>query len=194
MSNVKRKSETYTLVLGAIMTAIVIVLQYVGSVTTFFGPFSTAVALVPIVIGAALCGTGIGAWLGFVFGGVVLISGGANLFLSFDVVGTFITVLLKGTLCGLTAGLVYKLLKKVNEWLAVIVAALLCPMVNTAVFLLGCSIFFLPHAEKIAEAAGMSGAGMALFFAMAFGNFALEIATSVILAPIIVRVLKFAKK
>ncbi len=193
MSNT-RKSQTYTLVLGAIMTAIVIVLQYVGSVTTFFGPFSTAVALVPIVIGGALCGVGVGAWLGFVFGAVVLISGGANLFLAFDVVGTIITVLLKGTLCGLVAGLIYKALKKVNEWLAVIVAAVACPIVNTVVFLLGCAIFFLPHANEIAASAGMDGAGMALFYAMAFGNFLLEIATSVVLAPVIVRVLKFAKK
>lgn len=194
MSNQKRKVNTHTLVLGAIMTAIVIVLQYLGSVTAFFGPFSTAVALVPIVIGAALCGTGIGAWLGFVFGGVVLISGGANLFLSFDVVGTIITVLLKGTLCGLTAGLIYKALKKVNEWLAVIVAALACPITNTAVFLLGCAVFFLPHVNEIASAAAMEGSGMAIFFAMAMGNFILEIATSVVLAPVIVRVLKFAKK
>ncbi len=193
MSNTK-KTQTYTLVLGAIMTAIVIVLQYVGSATTFFGPFSTAVALVPIVIGAALCGSGIGAWLGFVFGSVVLISGGANLFLAFDVVGTIVTVLLKGTLCGLVAGLIYKLLKNVNEWLAVILAALTCPIVNTAVFLGGCAVFFLPHAKEIAAATGMADAGMAIFYAMAFGNFVLEITTSVVLAPVIVRVLKYAKK
>lgn len=190
----QRKNQTYSLVLGAVMTAIVIVLQYVGTATTFFGPFSTAVALVPIVIGAALCGTGIGAWLGFVFGAVVLITGGANLFLAFNVIGTIITVLLKGTLCGLTAGLVYKALKKINDFLAVTIAAIVCPITNTAVFLLGCSIFFLPHANEIAAAAGMNNAGMALFFAMAMGNFLLEIATSLVLAPVIVRVLKFAKK
>ena len=194
MSNQKRKVNTQTLVLGAIMTAIVIVLQYLGSVTTFFGPFSTAVALVPIVIGAALCGTGIGAWLGFVFGGVVLISGGANLFLAFDVVGTIVTVLLKGTLCGLVAGLIYKALKKVNEWLAVILAALACPVTNTAVFLIGCAVFFLPHVSEIAAAVGMEGSGMAIFYAMAMRNFILEILTSVVLAPVIVRVIKYAKK
>ena len=127
----QRKNQTYSLVLGAIMTAIVIVLQYVGTATTFFGPFSTAVALVPIVIGAALCGTGIGAWLGFVFGAVVLITGGANLFLAFNVIGTIITVLLKGTLCGITAGLVYKALHKKNQYLAVAAAAVICPVVNT---------------------------------------------------------------
>ena len=89
--------STETLTLGAILTAIVAVLQLLGSVTTFFGPFSTAVALVPIVIGAAMCGPTVGAWLGLVFGIVVLLSGGAALFLPFSVHGTLITVLAKGT-------------------------------------------------------------------------------------------------
>ena len=75
-----KKMSTKTMVLGAIMTALVIVVQLVSTYTTFFGPFSTALALIPIVIGAAMCGSGIGAWLGFVFGMVVMLTGGANLF------------------------------------------------------------------------------------------------------------------
>lgn len=98
------KLQTQKLVLGAIMTALVIILQLIGSFTTFFGPFSTAVALIPIVLGAAMCGTAVGAWLGLVFGVVVIASGGAALFFAFDIPGTIITVLLKGTLCGLAAG------------------------------------------------------------------------------------------
>lgn len=189
-----RKQQTQTIVMGAIMTAFVIVLQTIGSVTTFFGPFSTAVALIPIVIGAALCGPIIGAWLGFVFGMVVLITGGAALFWAFDIPGTIITVLVKGTVCGLVAGLSYKLLARFNKYLAVIIAALLCPLTNTAIFLLGCYMFFLPHATEIAAQLGMAQGGTALFWALAMGNFVLEIATNVILAPVILRVLKFAKK
>ena len=112
-TNQKRMS-TETMVIGAVMTAFVIVLQLLATFTTFFGPFSTAIGLVPIVIGAALCGPGVGAWLGFVFGVVVLASGGGNFFFIFDVPGTIITVLVKGTACGLAAGAVYKLLSKVN--------------------------------------------------------------------------------
>ena len=44
------------MVLGAVMTALVVLLQLLSTYTTFFGPFSTALALVPIIIGAALCG------------------------------------------------------------------------------------------------------------------------------------------
>lgn len=190
----KRKQQTKTLVLGAIMTALVIILQLVGTATTFFGPFSTAVALVPIVIGAAMCGTAVGAWLGFIFGVVVILSGGAALFFAFDVPGTIITVLLKGTACGLCAGLVYKLLEKINRYLAVMVAAIVCPVVNTGVFLLGCFIFFMDSADAIAEAIGMNVSGMALFWALAMGNFLLEVVTSLVLSPVIVRVLNISKK
>ena len=190
----KRKKQTQILVLGSIMTALVIILQLIGTVTTFFGPFSTAVALVPIVIGAAMCGTAIGAWLGFVFGAVVLLSGGAALFLTFDIPGTIITVLTKGTVCGLVAGLVYKALNKFNGYLAVIAAAVVCPVANTSVFLLGCRIFFMQYADKIAEQLGMNVSGMALFWALAMGNFALEVATSLILSPVIVRILKIERK
>ena len=190
----KRKKQTKTLVLGSVMTALVIILQLIGTATTFFGPFSTAVALVPIVIGAAMCGTAVGAWLGFVFGVVVLVSGGAALFFACDVPGTFVTVLLKGTACGLAAGIVYKLLEKVNRYLAVIAAALVCPVVNTSVFLLGCFVFFMDSADQIAAQLGLEVSGMALFWALAMGNFLLELATNIVLSPVIVRVLSIEKK
>lgn len=190
----KRKKQTKTLVLGAVMTALVIILQLIGTATTFFGPFSTAVALIPIVIGAAMCGTAVGTWLGFVFGVVVLASGGAALFLAFDIPGTFITVLLKGTACGLAAGLVYKALARFNRYVAVIASAIVCPVVNTSVFLLGCFVFFMDSADAIAAQVGLSVSGMALFWALAMGNFLLELGTSIVLSPVIVRVLSIEKK
>lgn len=188
-----RKIKTEKLVLGAIMTGLVIILQLIGSGTTFFGPFSTAVALIPIVLGAAMCGTAIGAWLGFAFGMVVLLSGGAALFFAFDVPGTIITVLVKGTACGFAAGVVYKLLSKYNKFFAALAAAIVCPFVNTGMFLLGCYIFFMDSATQIADTLGLTVSGMAVFWALAMGNFALEIISNVILSPVIVRILKFNK-
>ncbi len=190
----QRKMSTRTMVLGAVMTAMVILLQLLGTYTTFFGPFSTALALVPIVIGAVLCGVGVGAWLGLVFSVVVLATGGASLFFAFSIHGTLITVLLKGTICGLVAGLAYKLLHKWSETVAVVAAALLCPVSNTAVFLLGSAAFFLPHADAIAQTIGMNASGMALFWAMAMGNFLFEIALCLVLAPVIVRLLQIKKR
>lgn len=183
-----------TIAVGAIMTAIVIVLQCLATYTTFFGPFSTAIALVPIAIGAAMCGVAVGAWLGFVFGMVVLLTGGGALFFMFDIPGTIITVLVKGTACGLAAGLVYKLLKKFNPTVAAITSSIICPIVNTAVFLLGCLIFFRPHADAIAQAVGLTVSGMDVFLALAGGNFLFEIGMNTVLSPIIVRLLALASK
>ena len=192
MTNNKQQ-QTQKLVLGAIMTGLVIILQLLGSFTTFFGPFSTAVALIPIVLGAAMCGTAVGAWLGFVFGMVVILSGGAALFFAFDVPGTILTVLFKGTLCGLAAGFVYKLLARFNKYVAVFVAAIVCPLVNTGVFLLGCYIFFMDSATDIATTLGLKFSGMAVFWALAMGNFALEIISNAVLSPVIVRILNYNK-
>ncbi|MBQ3554292.1 MAG: ECF transporter S component [Clostridia bacterium] len=185
----RKETSTKNMVLGAVMTALVIVFQLVGTYTTFFGPFSTALALIPIVIGSALCGVGIGTWLGFVFGFVVLISGGANLFFPFHFWGTIITVLVKGMACGLAAGVAYNLLKKFNSILAVVAAAIVCPIVNTSVFLLGCAIFFLSSANGIAEVLKLQVSGFDVFWALATANFIFEIGMNLVLSPIIVRLI-----
>ncbi|MBQ7308637.1 MAG: ECF transporter S component [Clostridia bacterium] len=186
--------KTETMVLGAVMTALVVVFQLLATFTAIFGPFSTAIGLIPIVIGAAICGVKMGGWLGFVFGVVVLASGGANLFLAFDVVGTFVTVLAKGTACGLAAGLAYKLLAKLNRYVAVVAAALVCPVVNTGVFMLGSVIFFLDSVSEIAAAIGSAGTGIGVFWAMAMGNFLFEVGMNLVLSPVIVRLLDLRKK
>ena len=190
----KNQQKTQTVVFGAIMTAFVIVLQWIGGVTTFFGPFSTAVGLIPIVLGACLCGPAIGAWLGFVFGMVILLTGGAALFFAFDIPGTIVTVLAKGTLCGLAAGFVYKWVSKWNKFIATVFAAVACPVVNTAIFLLGCYVFFMDSADKIANTLQLNVSGMALFWALAMGNFILEVISNAVLSPVIVRVMSFGKK
>lgn len=194
LNHTNRTIQTKKLVVGAIMTALVIVFQWIGGVTTFFGPFSTAVGLIPIVLGACLCGPAIGAWLGFVFGMVVLISGGAALFFAFNVPGTIITVLAKGIACGFAAGLVYKLAIRLNRFVATLFAAIICPVVNTAVFLLGCFVFFMKSADAIANTLQLQVSGMALFWALAMGNFVIEVLSNAVLSPVIVRVLSFAKK
>lgn len=188
-----RKEQTQKLVLGAILTALVIILQLMGSFIRF-GPFSISLVLIPIVIGAATCGYKIGAWLGFVFGLVVLISGDAAAFLTIDVFGTIVTVLLKGTLCGLVAGLVYKLLEKHNRYLAVAAAAVVCPVVNTGVFLLGCVVFFMKAITEWGVGAGFENVAQYMFLGPAGGNFLFELATNIMLSPIIVRIINYKNK
>lgn len=194
MSTVKNNREqTQKLVLGAILTALVVVLQLLGSFIRF-GPFSISLVLVPIVIGAALCGYKIGAWLGFAFGLTVLLSGDSAAFMAIDVFGTVVTVLVKGTACGLAAGLVYKLLEKHNRYLAVMAAAVVCPAVNTGVFLLGCVVFFLETIKQWGLANGFTNVAGYMFLGLAGGNFLFELATNIILAPVILRVISFKNK
>lgn len=191
------KSKGFTtnkLVIGAMMTALVVIFQYLATYTTFFGPFSTAIGLIPIVIGAAMCGTAIGAWLGFVFGFVVLITGGANLFLAYNIPGTLITVLAKGIACGFAAGIVNKLLTKFNSDVAAIASAIVCPIVNTGIFLLGCLIFFMPHAQAIAQVTQLAHSGFEVFLALAMANFLFELGMNIVVSPIIVKILRYTKK
>lgn len=182
------------LTLGGLLTALVIVLQVMGSFIRF-GPFSVSLVLIPIVIGAATCGPYIGAWLGFVFGLAVLLSGDAAAFLVISVPGTIITVLAKGVLCGLCAGLVYRLFAHTNVYVGVFLAAIVCPLVNTGVFLLGCRLFFWDMLITWAAASPFGNNMLAYVFGGLVGfNFLFELGANIILSPIVVKLLNIAQK
>lgn len=186
------KKSTETLVLAAILTALVVVLQYLGSFIRF-GPFSISLVLIPIVIGAATCSPKISTWLGFVFG-VVVLAMDASAFLAISVHGTVITVLLKGICCGLAAGLAYKLLEKKNRYAATVLTAIVCPIVNTGIFFLGCRLFFFETISQWGIAEGYENAIQYMFLGLAGGNFLFEFATNILLSPIIVRLLNIRDK
>ena len=190
MNTRKQHMSTEKLVIGAVLTALVIVLQFMGTFVRL-GPFQISLVLIPIVIGAAKCGTLIGGWLGFVFGLVVLLNGDAAAFLAVNAAGTILTVLVKGTACGLAAGLAYRLLFKVNRILAVAAAAIVCPVVNTGIFLLGCLLFFM---GTIQEWAGSETVAHYIVFGLVGGNFLVELASNLVLSPIVVRLLDLRKR
>jgi len=191
----KTNMSTKTMVLGAVLTALVFILQIIAVTMRGAGLFTISLVLVPIVIGSATCGKGIGAWLGFVFGIAVLVSGDAGPFLNVNVLGTVLTVLLKGTLCGFVAGLIYDWLKKYNRYIAVVAAAIVCPVVNTGVFLLGCLAFFMPTLAEWANGLGFgSNVAQYMIFGLVGVNFLFELLTNIILSPIIVRLLNIRKK
>lgn len=189
----KLNNKTKTLVGIALFTAIVAVLQFIGGGIKF-GMFSISLVLVPIVVGSAIYGWKAGAWLGFVFGCVVLISGDAAAFLAIDVPATIGVVLVKGLACGLVAGLVYKLLENCNRYVAVFGAAVLCPVVNTGIFLLGCQFFFLDTVTEWALSLGFENAAAYMFLGLAGVNFLIELAVNIVLAPAIVRLIHIGKQ
>lgn len=179
----KRTSKVVGL---ALLTALIVILQALAKLIPLV-PFSLTLSLIPIVIGAALYGIGGGAWLGFVFGAMTLFDAGA--FLAVSVPGTLITVLVKGTVCGIAAAAVYLLLRKVHDVLAVAVAAVVCPCVNTGIFLIGCRLFFMPTITEWSAASGYPNAGNYLIFGMIGINFIIEMAINLILSPAIVRII-----
>ena len=190
----QNKQRTQQLALGAILTALVAVLQFLGAFIRF-GTFSVSLVLIPIVIGAALCGWKVGAWLGLVFGVTVLLSGDASLFLAVSVPGTVGTVLIKGIACGAAAGAVYKLFERRGRYLAVVISAVVCPVVNTGVFLIGCAIFFMDTLAGWSQALGFgTDVVRYILFGLVGGNFLLELGTDILLSPIIVRIIDAATK
>lgn len=188
-----KKMSTETIVLGAILMALVIILQLLGGFIRF-GPFQVSLVLVPIVIAAATCGVGVSTWLGFVFGLVVLLNGDAAAFYAINIPGTIITVLVKGTACGFVAGIVYKALQRVNKYVAVVAAAIVCPVVNTGVFLLGCLVFFLDTVMAWGVAGGYSNVIGYMFLGLVGGNFLFELGTNIVLSPVIIKLLGYKTK
>lgn len=188
-----RTMSTQTLVMGAVLTALVIILQLMGSFVKF-GPFAISLVLIPIVIGTATCGKWVGSWLGFIFGLAVLLSGDAALFMTVNIPGTIITVLAKGTLCGLVSGIAYEGAMKLfngKTYLSTLIAALVCPIVNTGIFLIGCLLFFMP---TVTEWAGGTNVGVYMIVVLVGINFLVELAVNIVFSPIIVRILKAIKR
>lgn len=216
MKNKSGFLSTRTMVLVAVLTSLVVVLQLLGSFIRF-GPFSISLVLVPIVIGAAVCGSAAGAWLGFAFGLAVLFSGDAAAFITVNPFGTIVTVILKGTAAGFFAGLTYKYLSvvckslgekrkaikakwldaavsQVIKFLPVVAAAIICPVVNTGIFLIGCRLFFYDTIAAWGAGLGFASAAEYMFIGLAGGNFIFELLTNLVLAPVIIRLLAINKK
>ena len=184
-----KNTKTQKIVGIGLFTAIVVALQLLAA-SIKFGPFSITLVLAPIVIGAALYGVGAGAWLGAAFGVSVLISGDAAAFMTINPAGTVITVLLKGMLAGLVAGLIYKALEKTNKTGAVVLAGIACPIVNTGIFLAGCYLFFQ---EWLVSVFGTTGFATVVTGLVSV-NFAVELGINMVLASVIVRIIDIGKK
>ena len=179
-----------TLTGTAMLTAIIIVLQLIGSYIKF-GQFSISLVLIPIVLGAALFGVASGTWLGLAFGIVVLISGDAALFMAINPIGTVITVLLKGVLAGAASAAVYRLVEKKSRFAAVLLASFVCPVVNTGVFLLGCLVFFMDY---IRDSAGDSNVLVYMIVSFVGINFVIELVINLVLNPAMVRLIEIGRR
>lgn len=180
----------------SLMAAIIAVLTVLGNFVRF-GPFPITLALAPIIIGAAMYGAGAGAILGGVFGLVTLISGlagwdgGTVIYLMG--IAPFACILVcvgKGIAAGWCAGLVYSAIEKKNRHVGVVAAGIVCPVVNTGVFIIGMLLFFTSALESWAS-------GQGLMYYVIFGltgvNFLVELAVNLVLSSGITAIIKYAK-
>ena len=215
--NNSTRGKTRWIVGVALFTGMVIVLQLLGSFI-HFGMFSISLVLVPIVVGAAVYGAAAGAWLGFVFGVTVLLSGDAAAFLVVNPAGTIAVVLIKGIASGFCGGLAFRafagrehflgipfseirpleLAEKIRArrmYEGVILAAIVTPVVNTGIFLIGCFLFFMPTIEGWAEAFGFGSNVAGYIVSSLVGmNFVFELLFNVLLGPVITRLIRLERR
>ena len=188
----------------ALMTAIIVVLQVVASFVKF-GPFTITLALAPIIIGAALYGAGAGAWLGAVFGVVVLIAciagwdQGGNILFTANPLLTAALCIVKGAAAGLVSGAVFRAIMARHYPMgaaitagilcpgAAITAGILCPVVNTGIFIAGLTLCFY---DTLVAWAGGSDLVFYIITVLTGVNFVLELAINLVLSTVIVRVVK----
>ena len=189
----KQREQTEKLALMALLTAIVAVLAYFGGFVKIGGLASISLTLIPVVLGSALCGPMWGGWLGAVSGLVFFATPDAAFWFGMSIPGTIITVMVKGFMAGLCAGLVYNLLKNKNRYLAVMAAAVVAPVVNTGIFIGGCLTFFMDFIKSGAadKAMGLGGYLIVVFVGL---NFVFELLANVVISPAILRILKIREK
>lgn len=126
-----------------ILVAILMVLQYVSNYIKF-GAVNINLGLIVIIIGACVLGPMAGLCLGIVNGIITCLAPDTSLFLAHNVLMTIIVCLAKTGLAGLACGLIFKLLNKFNNYVAVLVSSITVPIINTGIFLIGAMLFFLP--------------------------------------------------
>lgn len=182
----------------AVLTALTIVLQIWGG-TIKIGPTSISLVLVPIVLGGVMLGIFAGAFLGLVFGFIVLMYGvsGADAFtamlLEVHPLLTSVLCLVKGTAAGAVAGLLYKLIAKKNRYVAVFVAAAAAPIVNTGLFILG-GLCMSDIFGGFATSLDYSNTFYYLVLGVAGWNFVVEFAINLLLSPAIYTVATVVEK
>ena len=183
--------DTKKLTYLGLFTAIVVVLQVLTTLLGLAGiSLPITLALPPIILGAAFCGPLAGAWLGLVMGITVLFQPATAAFMEFSAVGTVITVLLKSTAAGFVGGILYRLIAQRNRYVGVAVAAVATPVVNTGLFLLGCTIFFRDFLRGLAGEASLVSF---MFLGLVGVNFLVELAVNLVLCPVIVRLVSIGQ-
>lgn len=187
----KKFFSARNLTMLAVLVALVVVLQLFGSFIKI-GTTPISLVLVPIILGGMLLGVWVGLGLGLLFGFMVIMSAlaGYDVFtlalLQINPAMTVILCLLKGGLAGFVSAILFKVIKTKNKYVAVFVSAIMAPIVNTGIFVVGGFIIL----DTIKEVFGSFGADLTgispadIIFVLCVGvNFFIELAIDIVCAP-----------
>ena len=174
----KKNDMTKLIVTNALLVALCVVLTLISNYIPI-GGITINLALITIAIAAILYGYKSAIFVGLVNGGIVMFA--AQAFFAISPIGTVIVCLLKSSLAGVCAALIYNLFKKKNHHLGVILATIIVPIINTTIFIIGSLIFFN----------GVFGELISLFVA---ANFIIEFVINLLLSPSIYYIVNQFKK
>jgi len=165
-----------------ILTAVVVLLQLVGN-TIYIGEYSISLVLLPVVLGSIQCGPLGGAWLGFVFGLVLILAGETDTFIAISLFRPILCVVLRGVLTGFLSGLIYKVAKKKNRDLAIILTSIAVPLLNSSFFIILLIVFFY---DFVVASIGSNNIVSTLISTIVSINFLIELAWNMMMAPILI--------
>ena len=165
----KKNKMTRLIVGNALLIAFTVVFTIISNQIPIAG-LTINLSLITIALAAILYGPLSGLFIGFVNGAIVMFAAAG--FFAINPVATVFICLLKSGLAGLIAGYLYKALKNKNEHVAVILATIIVPIINTTIFIIGSLLFF----------GGVFGELITLFVA---ANFIVEFILNLVLSPAI---------
>lgn len=196
MENAKSRMSVQKMAVMSILIALIIALQVVSTFIRF-GPYNITLALTPIIIGGALYGLGAGTLLGAVFGLVILVigifgwdGGGTMALIQMRPLACIGIILLRGLCAGALSALVFQLLSKKSVHAGALGASITCPVVNTAIFIVGMVLCF---GDVLAPGAAEKGQSILVYTIMALAgiNFVIELIVNVVLASGITTILRY---
>ncbi|MDD6301895.1 MAG: ECF transporter S component [Bacillales bacterium] len=184
----------------AILISVTVALQFFGNYINF-GILNINLALITIIIGACLYGPKVGLILGLIDGAIVCTSPSTIAFFMTPsgqnnvsvglVFATIFVCLVKTGIAGLLSGIVFKYLKNVNFTLAIVLASVIVPIVNTGLFIVGCYTLFN---NMLSVKAGEATLTYLVFVVLIGFNFFFELPAISLLTPGIGHVIKIITK
>lgn len=179
----KNKERIQTITGLSILIGLAIALSFMSNYVKF-GPVEINLGLIVIVIAACIYGPIGGAVIGFVNGVIMIFAPGTlTVFMPYNPLVTILLCITKTTVAGIVSGLIFKLLSKKKDFLASVLSSIVVPIVNTGIFIIGATLFFL-------NIEFWQGSFTKMITSILTINFLIEFASIVILSPVIYRIIK----